>query len=378
MKKYLIVFAAAILALASCTPKEQEGSEYTKISLKQTELALGLGESQKLTLLWEPATLDAPSATWTSSAPEIVSVVNGTVTALDYGEATITVKVGDLSAACQVTVTDPLSLVQWGGFSLWSLDKKNVLSNDTMVVTLRNGQTAHCVMISATYAIWDDNITMDPNTGYMYGTGFFVDLQGTAWLITDSLDKNGANYYYLGTSALQIKDIDTFNWNDTANAYCCVTGKYGDVNQMMEWFNDSTATLDDITELKGGVIDALEWSGNSAKWAGDYIYGFAGTGIFVEYEYEDETTELLYKANFNWFDGDQFLGLVLYQDENEKWQLKEPAEWAPLKSIYYEYLGADEEEEAPKYEAKAPVAWRESFELPRGNHRLPTNVLINK
>ena len=83
MKKYLVVLAALAMVLVGCKDKEKEGgSEYTKISFKQSELTIGLGETAKLTVLYEPTTLDAPSLTWSSSAPEIVSVNNGNIKAV--------------------------------------------------------------------------------------------------------------------------------------------------------------------------------------------------------------------------------------------------------------------------------------------------------
>ena len=96
MKKYFVVLAALAMILVSCKDKK-EATEYTKISFKQTELTLGVGATAKLSVLYEPATLDAPACTWSTSDASIVSVNNGNIEALEIGEANITAKVGDLS-----------------------------------------------------------------------------------------------------------------------------------------------------------------------------------------------------------------------------------------------------------------------------------------
>ena len=65
MKKYLVVLAAAVLALASCGG--QKGNKYTQISFKQTELTLSLGATDKLVVLYEPSELAAPAVTWATT-----------------------------------------------------------------------------------------------------------------------------------------------------------------------------------------------------------------------------------------------------------------------------------------------------------------------
>ena len=370
MKKYLVVLAALAMVLVGCTEKEKEGgSEYTKISFKQSELSIGLGETAKLTVLYEPTTLDAPSLTWSSSAPEIVSVSNGNIEALGIGEANITAKINDLTAVCKVTVQDPFELIQWGGFSLWNFDRTDILSNDTLETELSDGRPVKCVMVSATYCIWNDDIVMDPETYDMMGTGLWIDAPGTVWLITDSLDKKGPNYYYLGSSRLEIVDYDKFNKNDTAFANCIPAGKLGDAAGHLAWLNDEAPTLDDVKEIKGAFINVIAWSSEGGKYK-DLFYGIAGPSIFVE---NRETSEILYRANMSWWlEDDVAYGLKFVEGEDGKWYPKEPAEWGVLTPYSYEYLGA---QEAPKYTAKAPIQHRQT--LP-SKKNLPTNVLIKK
>ena len=108
MKKYLIVLAAAVVALASCNKgSEGGGSEYTKLAFKETSITLAVDESAKLNqdLTWEPSSLVAPTCEWASSDTAVATVnQNGLVTAVAAGEANITAKHGDLTAVCKVTV----------------------------------------------------------------------------------------------------------------------------------------------------------------------------------------------------------------------------------------------------------------------------------
>ena len=108
MKKYLIVLAAAVVALASCNKgSEGGGSEYTKLAFKETSISLAVDESAKLNqdLTWEPSSLVAPTCEWASSDTAVATVnQNGLVTAVAQGEANITAKLGDLTAVCKVTV----------------------------------------------------------------------------------------------------------------------------------------------------------------------------------------------------------------------------------------------------------------------------------
>lgn len=375
MKKYLIVLAALAMILVSCKDKKQEATEYTKISFKQTELTLGVGATAKLTVLYEPTTLDAPACTWTTSDASIVSVNNGNIEALEIGEANITAKVGELSAVCHIIVKDPYELFEWGAWTIWDINKTDILSNDTLVTKLTNGQTVHCVMISCTYAIWDSNIVLDEEAGDITGTGYWVDAPGTIWLITEDMGK-GENYHILWTGRLDVVDYDKFDMNDTTYAGCIPAGKLGDAQVHAEWLQDETSKLEDITEIMGSRIDAISWDGSSGKYEG-YFLGLLGEGIFLEYSTDEETTEYLYRTNVNWWLGDDVAyGLkFVYNESEDKWEIKEPAEWGELSPYYYEYLGPLAQQ-APKYTAKEPFMSKNANKI--NKEAMPNNVLIKK
>lgn len=101
MKKYLIVLAAAVIALASCNTKE----DYTSISFKEANRTLTIGEQAQFNVLWEPATLAEPVCTWESSDTTVLTVdANGIVSAVYLGEANIIATYKELKAVCHVTV----------------------------------------------------------------------------------------------------------------------------------------------------------------------------------------------------------------------------------------------------------------------------------
>lgn len=342
MKKYLIVLAAAVVALASCKPGSGEsGSKYTKISFKESALELALGETAKLKVLYEPTTLDAPVCEWASSNAEVVTVdQNGNIEALAEGEANITAKCGELSAVCQVTVKSALDMIKWGGWSLWNLDKETFLSQDTLPRTLQSGQQVSCLMIPATYKIWSDGIYLDEE-GALNGAGYVIDLEGTALLITDDLGK-GKNFHYLGVSHLDI--LKNFDIKDTTFANCAFAGALGNAEDHLKWLNDSTETVEPAFR---GRIYAVDFD---AQQYIDYFSGIVGEGVF-----EGDENSALYKMNVSWFEEPQVWGLLALEDYSN---FAEPLQWAPLIDKYYEYLG--EEKAAPKYTVKEFKAPKES------------------
>jgi hypothetical protein len=79
----------------------------TGVTLNITALSLDVGGLETLIATVAPANATNKNVTWSSSAPSIATVSNGTVTAVAGGSATITVTTADGSkiAICVVTVT---------------------------------------------------------------------------------------------------------------------------------------------------------------------------------------------------------------------------------------------------------------------------------
>ena len=79
--------------------------EVTSIELSHTSVTLSTGETIELTATVYPENAADKTITWSSSNPGVATVVDGRVTALTIGSATITAQSSNgLSATCRVTV----------------------------------------------------------------------------------------------------------------------------------------------------------------------------------------------------------------------------------------------------------------------------------
>ncbi len=360
MKKYLIVLAVALVALAGC--KEKEGS-YSSIRIKQAEVSIGVGESAKLNLLYEPTTLEAPKVTWASSNTDVATVdQNGNVTGVAFGEANITATLDKLSAVCHVSVKDAYSLVEWDVACLWGINK-TPLSDDTVEVTLTSGDTVHCVPIMAQFRVWSSGLTFDADDEaggglYLAGEGFLSIFSGSALLITEDLGK-GPNYYYVGRDEFRVVSADEYDATQAKYAYCAPAGvKDLDAQALFDyWFND---TIDESplpqpwygAEIMWLNADSLTYSGITNY--GEPLAAFLGEGRFVDGGMNEDNT-IQYPAtefdfDVNWFDclgegGDtfSFRGLkafVALDEETEQyyWDIVTPLEWADTFTRHYTLL----------------------------------------
>ncbi|HJB43629.1 MAG TPA: Ig-like domain-containing protein, partial [Candidatus Coprenecus merdipullorum] len=77
----------------------------TSIKLSHMSVTLSTGETIELTATVYPENATDKTITWSSSNPGVATVVDGRVTALTIGSATITAQSSNgLSATCRVTV----------------------------------------------------------------------------------------------------------------------------------------------------------------------------------------------------------------------------------------------------------------------------------
>ncbi len=105
MRRKLLGF---ILSMAACviTALALVGCVFgvTSVTLNKTELTLKEGESETLVATVLPDNATNKEVIWTSNDESVVTVVEGEVTAVAVGTATVTATVGGISATCEVTV----------------------------------------------------------------------------------------------------------------------------------------------------------------------------------------------------------------------------------------------------------------------------------
>src|SRR5665648_961952 len=88
----------------------------TGVTLDQASMTLTAGEGTRMLVVTvAPATATNKSVTWSSSAPEVATVVDGVVTPIIEGTATITVTTvdGGFTATCELTVV-PVAVAATG------------------------------------------------------------------------------------------------------------------------------------------------------------------------------------------------------------------------------------------------------------------------
>jgi len=112
---FWLFLALATIVFNSCSKDDDSKQEVTSISLDKQTLTLSIGEDYSLTLTVSDNAIDK-TVTWTSSSDAIATIsADGKVNATATGTATITAKVGNLTAACVVTVIDGVVIngIKW-------------------------------------------------------------------------------------------------------------------------------------------------------------------------------------------------------------------------------------------------------------------------
>ncbi|NCC08519.1 MAG: DUF4214 domain-containing protein [Clostridia bacterium] len=113
----------------------------TKVLLDKSEIALSVGETEKLTAEVLPTDSGNQAVTWVSSNTSVAKISSdGTVTAVDKGTAIITVKTSNgLSAACTVTVDGDVEAFVERLYTVALGRKSDALGKASWVNGLKNG-----------------------------------------------------------------------------------------------------------------------------------------------------------------------------------------------------------------------------------------------
>jgi hypothetical protein len=134
----LIVFLVTIF-FASCT----KNNEVTSISLDKSSLSLIVGQVDSVeAIVAATGDVDKLPKTWTSSIPTVASVKDGVITAKSSGTTVITVKAGEKTATCEVTVDDKIFPTLTHG-QLWYWGDAYGTSGDTIAASSSNNFTLY-------------------------------------------------------------------------------------------------------------------------------------------------------------------------------------------------------------------------------------------
>ena len=121
---------------ATCTVTVKQ--PLSKITLNETSLTMNVGTSETLTVTYNPNnTTDSKTVTWESSNTSVATVLNGKVTAVAPGTATITATCGSKTATCTITIKQPLSGISMSSTKL----TLNVGESGTLTVIYNEANT---------------------------------------------------------------------------------------------------------------------------------------------------------------------------------------------------------------------------------------------
>ena len=341
MKKYFLLATMAVVAVAlvSCGDKKKDEeptpeppTQEVKVVLSDNELDLPQGYKYQLAATITPA--KSLAITWTSTDENVAPVdEDGYVYGVAYGTAKIIASAeGAKSDTCVVTVYDPLTRYEWAGMTLWGFDldsvtgERIVMSEDTVEIELQGGLKVHCITVSSQFRLWGEGIEFVETAtgGYLAGAGSMAVLTNVpTWIITDSLDARGPNYYYVSTT-FEIVDPAEYDPKKAENAWTAPYGELKDLAQHVQWYEDETGTVEP------GITGATIYYANLDEKKYYPFDGLMGPGL-----YQGDETEIQYKGYVAWSDG--IFGFAL---NAEGTNLKQPYEFAKYTQYLYSNVAA--------------------------------------
>ena len=178
----MILFLSVVMLLAGCD-KDNALVAVSEVTLSQTALTMTVGDTEKLTATVLPEHSGYDGLVWSSNNTSVALVdVEGLVTAVSAGNATITATVGGIQATCEVTVTDAVP------------EGLTVTTYEALLEALRTGGTSADV---PTLIMLGSDITIlaggDRTSPPINGSGYFkIDGGG------HTLVRENESYYFLG------------------------------------------------------------------------------------------------------------------------------------------------------------------------------------
>ena len=180
--KKMILFLSVAMLLAGCN-KDNAPVAVSEVTLSRTALTMTVGDTEKLTATVLPEHAGYDGLVWSSNNTSVALVdVEGLVTAVSAGNATITATVGGKQATCEVTVADAVP------------EGLTVTTYEALLEALRTGGASADV---PTLIMLGSDITIpaggDRTSPPINGSGYFkIDGGG------HTLVRENESYYFLG------------------------------------------------------------------------------------------------------------------------------------------------------------------------------------
>ncbi len=141
----------------------------TGVTLDKNNIVLIVGDTELLTATIEPTDANDKNISWTSSDATIASVIQGQVTAISQGTATITVTTADGSYTATCTVTVETDAVNVTGIAL-NETTLNLITGDTKQLTATI-QPTDATDQTVTWVTSDDGVATVSSTGLITAVG---------------------------------------------------------------------------------------------------------------------------------------------------------------------------------------------------------------
>jgi hypothetical protein len=376
MKKYLIVLAALAMVFVGCNQKKD--SKYTKISFKQSEISISVGETYNLQVLYEPTTIEeAPKCEWSTSNAEVATVANGVVTAVAPGVANITAKCEDLTAVCKVNVSTVFGAYEIEDYGVFgSAPVEWVAGSDTTINLSWAGGAFNCRLGYWYVLAWDGNVTYD--NGFA-GEGYLLYSVVPFYTVDDTKagEYNGVPFGWGSFAFKNIKNVQN-NVGEAGkvnkDVYCEYMDSY--VQELVAGGDGSNIKWDLFeTAVTGAMIFIVDYDAEEPVWHTDY--GLVDAVVKdMTLVWDAEAEDFAYEADIDWFDvlsDDAYFGLVLNEEQTAG---KKPYE---LRMISEHYTRGDINANAPALqEPKRVKHYKTMPAIPTQVRKMAKDVMIKK
>ncbi len=267
----------------------------TGITLNKTEATLTEGETLELVATVSPADATNKTVVWESDDEDVATVVDGVVTAVKAGEATITATAGDKTATCAVTVeakATPVAKIVDDEYTSVAEALAAAKSGDKVVMVADSTESVIMINPGVTLDIGEYTLTADYVVGYkgsvLTGAAYNTTTQDFAKLVVpeDNVILYGDNGksgeysvlpFWNGTDAYQFTLYDVY---EIEAAYYNDEEIYLQFTQAVttNWRNTYFKT-DGVSDNNLEVVVTLTWSNDNGKYNQTYVYNDYFTSV---------------------------------------------------------------------------------------------------